>query len=43
MLKTEGDTLESYLAKIEADIRASRPEWDRHFWIYDINKKGISF
>ena len=30
MLKTEGDTLESYLGKIEENIRESRPEWDRH-------------
>ncbi|MEI6135241.1 MAG: hypothetical protein WCP72_09720 [Desulfomonile sp.] len=30
MLKTVGDTLESYLRKIEENIRGSRPEWDRH-------------
>ncbi len=30
MLKTQGDTLESYLWKIEENIRGSHPEWDRH-------------
>jgi hypothetical protein len=40
MLKTEGDTLNSYLGKIEENIRDSRPQWDRHRqWKIDVSNK----
>lgn len=29
MLKTDGDTLESYLGKVEAHIREMHPDWDK--------------
>jgi hypothetical protein len=40
MLKTEGDTLESYLGKIEYNIRESRPQWDvNRQWKMEISNK----
>jgi hypothetical protein len=40
MLKTESDTLESYLGKIEDNIRESRPQWDvNRQWKIDISNK----
>jgi hypothetical protein len=44
MLKTEGETLESYLGKIEENIRESRPQWDvnRQWKIRVSNKEPLS-
>ena len=40
MLKTEGDTFESYLGKIEASIREMRPEWDKEKqWKIEVSDK----
>jgi hypothetical protein len=40
MLKTKGDTLESYLGKIEDNIRDSRPQWDvNRQWKIDVSNK----
>jgi hypothetical protein len=40
MLKTEGDTFESYLGKIEASVREMRPEWDKEKqWKVEVSDK----